>query len=102
MSEDKGRQVPYHRSGGQRVAISGLGRPGLAVAALLAMTAAQGIDCTPKGPNDPFERKPEPKNTGRRAEKDARALAKAESKRQRKAAKRAKAETPSVVFCGKR
>lgn len=41
---------------------------------------------------EPWERngKPETVNTGRRAEKDAAALAKAEAKRARKAAKRAK------------
>jgi len=40
---------------------------------------------------EPFERngKPDTVNTGRRAEKDAAALAKAEAKRARKAAKRA-------------
>ena len=99
MEEDQGRPVKPHRSGGgQRVGIGGFGpRGGLALAALLAMTAAQGIDCTPGGPSDPFQRKPEPKNTGRRAEKDAIALAKAEAKRQRKAAKRAKTQNAEIT-----
>jgi hypothetical protein len=39
--------------------------------------------------NDSFERRQEPENRGRRAEKDAIALAKAEAKRRRKAEKRA-------------
>lgn len=43
------------------------------------MVAVQGIDCRIGGPNDPFEKKQKPKNTGRRAEKNAAAMAKAAS-----------------------
>jgi hypothetical protein len=88
MSEDTGRQVPYHRSGGG--ALSGK----LAVASLLAMAApaiaASGGLNRPLSDFDNFGRQ-EPINTGRRAEKDAIALSKAQAKRERKAAKRAKA-----------
>ena len=77
------------------------GRSGLAVAAMLAMAA--GV----VGPGFPITRRrgddatlwpspQEPDDRGRRAEKDAKALAKAEAKRQRKAAKRIKDKTPNV------
>lgn len=67
----------------------------MALAAMLAMTAGVGV----VGTEFPITRrrdddgplwppKQEPDNRGRRAEKDAIALAKAEAKRQRKAAKR--------------
>lgn len=79
--------------------IGGGGRSSLALAAMLAMTASAGV----VGSEFPITRRrgdddrryaiwpprQEPDNRGRRAEKDAIALAKAEAKRQRKAAKRA-------------
>lgn len=96
MEEDQGRPVKPHRSGGgHRVSV--VGNPGLAIASMMAIVAAQGIDVSIGGPNDPFERRDVPTNTGRRAEKNAAALAKAEAKRQRKAAKRAKDLTPNAI-----
>ena len=72
------------------------GRSSLAMAAMLAMTAGIGVvgsefPITRRRDDFPPLRGPrqEPDNRGRRAEKDAAALAKAEAKRQRKAAKRA-------------
>lgn len=105
MEEDKGRQVPWHRSGGGMRVASG-GRSGLALAAMLAMaagTGALGVDLPiVRRPGDDDRRyavwppRQEPDDRGRRAEKDAIALAKAEAKRQRKAAKRAKNKTPNA------
>ena len=99
--EDKGRQVPYHRSGGG-MRVAGAGRGGLALAAMLAMTAAmpglpvlevrRSREDTPLWPM-----KPEPDDRGRRAEKDSIALAKAEAKRRRKAAKRAKTQNAEIT-----
>lgn len=91
---DEGRPVPPHRSGGgQRVAVIGAGPSGLAIAAALAM-AQTGIPIefhvTGRAPVE-FPVRQQPDNRGRRAEKDAAALAKAEAKRQRKAQKRARA-----------
>lgn len=81
--EDKGRPVKPHRSGG-----FGAGRGSLAIAAVLALAASSMpiADASRRL----FDEKPQPDNHGRRAEKDAAALAKAEAKRQRKASKRAK------------
>ena len=61
---------------------------GLMAMALALAATGQGF---PEigGKDDPFERRKEPENRGRRAEKDAAALAKAEAKRRRKAEKRA-------------
>ena len=61
--------------------------------AALAMTAAMPglpvLEVRRNREDDPlWPMKPDPDNRGRRAEKDAIALAKAEAKRQRKAAKR--------------
>lgn len=96
-SENIGRPVPPHRSGGgARVAITpGAGRGSLALAAALAMA---GVEILPANPTRRQYShtdqcglgKGKPDSRGRRAEKDAAALAKAEAKRQRKAAKRAK------------
>jgi hypothetical protein len=69
----------------------------LALAAMLAMTAGMGVVGSDfpitrrRGDDGPRLREPTqpPDNRGRRAEKDAIALAKAEEKRKRKAAKRA-------------
>ena len=80
------------------------GRSSLALAAMLAMTAGVGV----VGAEFPITRRrddgsslwpprQEPDNRGRRAEKDALALAKAEAKRQRRAAKRLKDMGPNVV-----
>lgn len=89
MDDGQDRQVTLHRAGGRkRVFVSGLGHSGPAVAAMLERVAAQGIDVSIGGPSDPFEQKEKPTNTGRRTEKAAAALAKAEAKRQRRAAKR--------------
>ena len=52
------------------------------------------------GPPLPFGGGGDPINTGRRAEKDAVALAKAEAKRQRKAAKILKSMTPNAQAVG--
>ncbi len=60
----------------------------MAVALALAATAGNRMVAI-GGQDDPFERKSEPYNAGRRAEKDAAALDKAEAKRRRKAEKRA-------------
>lgn len=85
MSEDQGRPVPTHRSGG------GSTNSMLAVASLLAMAApaiaASGGFNRPLSDFNNFGRQ-EPINTGRRSEKDAAALAKAQAKRDRRAAKR--------------
>lgn len=87
--EDKGRQVPYHRSGG-RISVVGGGRSSLALAAMLAMTASlPTVQAGTRREVDWWGDRKEPDNRGRRAEKDAIALEKAEAKRQRKAAKRA-------------
>jgi hypothetical protein len=97
----EGRPIKPHRSGGgQRVVVSGIGHGGLGIASMLAMVAAQGIDISIGGPNDPFEKREKPTNTGRRAEKDAAALAKAEAKRQRKMAKRATVMPTNVEVTG--
>ena len=79
--------------------IGGGGRSSLALAAMLAMTASAGVvgselPITRRSGDDDrryavWPPRREPDNRGRRAEKDAIALAKAEAKRQRKAAKRA-------------
>jgi len=95
--EDEGRPVKPHRSGGgQRVVVGGIGHGRLGIASMMAMVAAQGIDISIGGPNDPFEQREKPTATGRQAEKAAAALAKAEAKRQRKMAKRATAMPPNV------
>ena len=91
MSEDTGRQVPYHRSGGGHR---------LGVSALLALAgsaiAATGGFSRPLSSFDDFGRQ-EPINTGRRAEKAAAALAKAQAKRDRRAAKRAAAASSNAA-----
>ena len=62
----------------------------LALAAMLAMTACiPTVQAGTRREVDWWGDRKEPDNRGRRAEKDAAALAKAEAKRQRKAAKRA-------------
>lgn len=62
----------------------------LALAAILAMTASlPAVQVGTRREVDLWGDREEPDNRGRRAEKDASALAKAEAKRQRKAAKRA-------------
>lgn len=67
------------------------GRSSLALAAILAMTASlPTVQVGTRREIDWWGDRKEPDNRGRRAEKDAAALAKAEAKRQRKAAKRAK------------
>lgn len=89
--EDKGRPVKPHRSGGGvRVAVSP--HAGAGALAIAAMLAAQGMEVSPiaEASRRLFDEKPQPDSRGRRAEKDAAALEKAEAKRQRKAAKRAK------------
>lgn len=104
MEEDKGRQVPPHRSGGgARVVVGGgIGHSRLALVALLAATAGMEV----VGPAFPITRRrgddgpawpptQKPDDRGRRAEKDSAALAKAEAKRQRKAAKRLALMTPN-------
>ena len=78
----------------------------MALAAMLAMTAGVGVDVTEfpitrrrddgDGPLWPPQQ--EPDNRGRRAEKDAIALAKAEAKRQRRAANRLKNMGPNFVL----
>jgi hypothetical protein len=82
----------------QRVAIIGVGMS--LGASLLASLAARGIPAEVRDeprPIEPWELPidwngpSKPINKGRRAEKDAAALAKAEAKRARKAAKRLKA-----------
>lgn len=76
--------------------ILGSGRSSLLLtAALLAATAAPNMPMFPitrrRDDDDPLcPPTQKPDDRGRRAEKDALALAKAEAKRQRKAAKRAK------------
>lgn len=74
----------------------------MALASLLAMTAGMEVVGTEftitrrrdDGPAWPPTQKPD--DRGRRAEKDAAALAKAEAKRQRKAAKRLALKTPNA------
>ena len=69
--------------------IGGGGRSSLALAAILAMTASlPTVQVGTRREVDLWGDRKEPDNRGRRAEKDAAALAKAEAKRQRKAAKR--------------
>lgn len=107
MSEDQGRPVTPHRSGGgQRVVVGGgAGRTSLALAAMLAMTAGAGVagagfPITARSDDRRYAVWPprnEPYNSGRRAEKDAIARAKAEAKRQRKAAKRLKTANAEVT-----
>jgi len=67
-------------------------RAGLLMAALAMTAAIPGLpvlEVRRSREDDPlWPMKPDPDNRGRRAEKDAIALAKAEAKRQRKAAKR--------------
>ncbi len=73
------------------------GRSSLALAAMLAMTAGAGVagagfPITARSDDRRYAVWPprnEPDDRGRRSEKDAIALAKAEAKRQRRAAKRA-------------
>ena len=66
------------------------GRSSLALAAMLAITASlPTVQVGARRKVDWWGDRKEPDNRGRRAEKDAAALAKAEAKRQRKAAKRA-------------
>ena len=60
----------------------------LLMAAVAGLIGSSGLPII-GGKDDPFERRQEPENRGRRAEKDAIALAKAEAKRLRKAEKRA-------------
>ena len=86
---DEGRPVKPHRSG--------RGQHSLALAAILAM--ASSIPSVQVGRSREFDwwgDRQEPINTGRRAEKDAAALAKAEAKRKRKMAKRATAMPPNA------
>lgn len=72
----------------------------------LAMTAAMPglpvFEVRRRSEDEPlWPKKPEPDNRGRRAEKDALALAKAEAKRQRKAAKRVKdMQSPNAKVTG--
>ena len=80
--------------------VASVGRSGLTLAAMLAMTAAMPglpvLELRRRRDDGPlWPMKPPPDDRGRRTEKDAIALAKAEAKRQRKAAKRAKAKTPN-------
>lgn len=75
--------------GARKVAIAGEGRSRLALAAVLAM-AMSSLPVVTVGKRkevDWWGDRNEPINTGRRAEKDAAALEKAEAKRQRKAEK---------------
>lgn len=79
---------------------------GLLMAAL-AMSSAMApaipaFEIRKRDDMEPWERngKPETVNTGRRAEKDAAALAKAEAKRARKAAKRAKDASYNAIVSG--
>ena len=66
------------------------GRSSLALAAMLAITAnLPTVQAGTRREVDWWGDRKEPDNRGRRAEKNAAALAKAEAKRQRKAAKRA-------------
>jgi hypothetical protein len=89
--EDEGRQVQPHRSGGgQLVHVVGDGHLRMAVAAALACAGIQTVQAGMHREIDWFGDRKEPTNTGRRSEKDAARLAKAEAKRQRKAEKRAK------------
>lgn len=93
--DDEGRPVKPHRSGGgQRVSIVGAGPHSLALVAALAI-AMPTVQVGTRREIDWWGDRREPTNTGRRAEKDAAALAKAESKRQRKMAKRANAAAPN-------
>lgn len=75
-------------------------KPNLALACMLAMTATNGIDCSIGGRNDPFERKQEPMNNGRRAEKDAEAKRRAQAKRDRKNANRVASASHNVELRG--
>ncbi len=64
-------------------------KPSLELASLLSVagiSSMSGIEIG--GPGDPFESRQKPINTGRRAEKDAIAKAKAEAKQQRRLKKR--------------
>ena len=85
---DEGRPVKPHRSGG------GTSRLAIAAARALAASLPTVQVGTHRGVDWWGDRK-EPINTGRRAEKDAAALAKAEAKRKRKMAKRATAMPPN-------
>lgn len=76
---------------------------GLLMAALAMMAPAiPAVEIRKRDDMEPWERngKPETVNTGRRAEKDAAALAKAEAKRARKAAKRIKDASYNVQLEG--
>jgi hypothetical protein len=82
-------------------------RANLALAALLALIsgslAAPVLEIRKRDDSEPWEgliegSKPETVNTGRRAEKDAVALAKAEAKRQRRAANRLAAASSNFVL----
>jgi hypothetical protein len=77
------------------------GRAGLLVAALLAASGGMAI---PKigSRDDPFERREEPDNRGRRSEKDAISLAKAQAKRERRAAKRIASAVHNAELTGSR
>lgn len=67
----------------------GHGRLGIAAALALAAASLPVVQVGTRREVDWWSDRKEPDNRGRRAEKDAIALAKAEAKRQRKAAKRA-------------
>ena len=90
---DDGRPVKPHRSGGvtSRVAIASA----VALAASLPT-----VQIGTRRDVDWWGDRKEPINTGRRAEKDAAALAKAEAKRKRKMAKRATAMPPNAKVSG--
>lgn len=83
-------------------------RSKLAVASLMALAATTMAGATAvygvqrrKDDDDPLRAgNPDTVNTGRRAEKDAAALAKAQEKRERRAAKRMKAASANVELTG--
>ena len=79
----------------------GLLRAALAMSSAMA-PAIGAFEIRKRDDIEPWERngKPDTANTGRRAEKDAAALAKAEAKRARKAAKRAKDASYNVALTG--
>lgn len=84
---DEGRQVPPHRSGGQRRRVVSTGNLGLLLASVMAMSGGH-FPVVARERFSELEPRPQTVRLGRRAEKDAAALAKAEAKRQRRAAKR--------------
>lgn len=97
-SRAEGANSTVGLEGARRVEIAGAGRSRLAVAAVLAM-AMSSMPVVTVGKRkdvDWLGDRSEPINTGRRAEKDAAALAKAEAKRQRKAEKRMRMKPSNV------